>query len=107
MQRGERRAIGIDLEDRSGAVRATVGGRSVEVCVRAGALDCTKLPSCPDRRVLVVLQGTDWMKPDPEIADVSTSGNDRAFPNPYVFPFHALPHPLPGAPGTTGYPPQQ
>lgn len=74
---------------------------------RAGALDCTKLPSCPDRRVLVVLQGTDWIKPDSQIADVSTSGNDRAFPNPYVFPFLASAHPLPGAPGTTGYPPQQ
>src|SRR5207237_254571 len=28
------------------------------------ALDCSVLPSCPDRRVLAVLQGTDFIKPD-------------------------------------------
>jgi hypothetical protein len=72
-----------------------------------GALDCSVLPSCPDRRVLVVLQGTDWMKPDSQIPDVSTSGNDRAFPSPLVFPFHPSAHPLPGAPGTVGFPAQQ
>lgn len=49
---------------------------------RAGALDCTILPSCPDRRVLVVLQGTDWIKPDSQIEDlmVNISGNDSPFP---------------------------
>lgn len=71
------------------------------------ALDCSTLPSCPDRRVLVVLQGTDFIKPDAAVPDVSTSGNDRAFPVPYVFPFFPTPHPLPGAAGTVGFPPQQ
>lgn len=49
---------------------------------RAGALDCTELPSCPDRRVLVVLQGTDWIKPDAQIQALSLdiSGNDSPFP---------------------------
>lgn len=69
------------------------------------ALDCSKLPSCPDRRVLVVLQGTDFIKPDSQVADVSTSGTDQPFlPD---FPFFATPHPLPGEPGTIGFPPQQ
>jgi hypothetical protein len=74
---------------------------------RSGALNCTELPSCPDRRVLVVLQGTDWMKPDAQVIDVSISGNDRPFPDPFVFPFHPTPQPFPGAPGTTGFPPQE
>jgi hypothetical protein len=73
------------------------------------ALDCSTLPllSCPNRRVFVVLQGTDWMKPDSAIADVSISGNDRAFPSPFVFPFHPSAHPFPGSPDTTGFPLQQ
>ncbi|MGE0824768.1 MAG: DUF4331 family protein [Candidatus Binatia bacterium] len=71
------------------------------------ALDCTALPSCPDRRVLVVLQGTDFIEPDDQIEDLSTGGNDRAFPDPYVFPFFASAHPLPGTSGTTGFPPQE
>lgn len=70
------------------------------------ALDCSVLPVCPDRRALVVLQGTDFIKPDQEIPDLSISGNDRLFPSPFVFPFHPSPHPFPGAPGTTGFPPQ-
>ena len=73
------------------------------------ALDCTKLPSCPDRRILVVLQGTQFIKADAQLGDLSTSGNDRPFLT--TFPFLALPHPLPGetnpAPGTVGFPPQQ
>ena len=71
------------------------------------ALDCTVLPSCPDRRVLVVLQGTDFIEPDEQIEDLSAGGNDREFPDPYVFPFFASSHPLPGAEGTTGFPPQE
>ena len=67
-------------------------------------LDCTVLPSCPDRRVLVVLQGTQFIKPDSQLGDLTTSGNDRAFLT--VFPFLATPHPLPGEPGTVGFPPQ-
>jgi hypothetical protein len=70
------------------------------------ALDCTTFP-CPDRHVLVVLQGTDFIKPDAEVPDVTTSGNDRPFPDPYVFPFFPSPHPVPGEEGTVGFPPQQ
>ena len=69
------------------------------------ALDCSVLPQCPDRRVLIVLQGTDFIKPDPDVADLTTSGNDRPFNT--AFPFLANPHPLPGDPGTVGFPPQQ
>jgi hypothetical protein len=70
------------------------------------ALDCSTLPSCPDRRVLVVLQGTDFIKPDADIPDVSASGNDRPFLT--AFPFLPDPHPLPGAPGTDpAFPPQE
>jgi hypothetical protein len=73
------------------------------------ALDCSVLPGCPDRRVLAVLQGTDFIKPDAQLGDLSTSGNDR--PLRTEFPFIGLPHPLPGndtpAPGTVGFPPQQ
>jgi hypothetical protein len=74
-----------------------------------GALDCSVLPACPDRRVLAVLQGTDFIKPDAQLGDLSTSGDDRPFRA--DFPFVGLPHPLPGnttpAPGTVGFPPQQ
>ncbi|MBM4259303.1 MAG: DUF4331 domain-containing protein [Deltaproteobacteria bacterium] len=71
------------------------------------ALDCSTLPSCPDRRVLVVLQGTDFIEADEDIADLSEGGNERDYPNPYVFPFFASAHPFPGSPGTTGFPEQQ
>jgi hypothetical protein len=57
------------------------------------ALDCSVLPACPDRRVLVVLQGTDFIKPDAEVPEVMTSGNDATFHS--VFPFIANPHGLP------------
>jgi hypothetical protein len=63
-----------------------------------------------DRRVLAVLQGTDWIKPDSQVGNVSGNvapygGNDRAFLT--AFPFLANPHPLPGEPGTVGFPVQQ
>lgn len=63
-----------------------------------------------DRRVLAVLQGTDWIKPDAQVGNVSGNaapfgGNDR--PLLTQFPFLAAPHPLPGEPGTVGYPTQQ
>jgi hypothetical protein len=69
------------------------------------ALDCSVLPGCPDRRVLIVLQGTDFIKPDAQIADLTASGNDLPFNT--TFPFIANPHPLPGDPGTIGFPIQQ
>jgi hypothetical protein len=73
------------------------------------ALDCSILPACPDRRVLAVLQGTDFIRSDDTLGDLSVSGNDRPFrPD---FPFIGFAHPLPGndtpAPGTVGFPPQQ
>jgi Domain of unknown function (DUF4331) len=63
-----------------------------------------------DRRVLAVLQGTDWIKPDAQVGNVSGNtapfgGNDQ--PLLVQFPFLAAPHPLPGETGTVGFPPQQ
>jgi len=63
-----------------------------------------------DRRVLAVLQGTDWIKPDAQVGNVSGNvapygGNDEPFLS--AFPFLADPQPLPGDPGTVGFPPQQ
>lgn len=69
------------------------------------ALDCTVLPQCPDRRVLAVLQGTDFIKPDALITNLAINGNDRPLLS--DFPFFGTPHPLPGEPGTVGFPPQQ
>ena len=63
-----------------------------------------------DRRVLAVLQGTDWIKTDAQVGNVSGNvapygGNDQ--PLLAQFPFLAAPHPLPGEAGTVGFPPQQ
>lgn len=63
-----------------------------------------------DRRVLAVLQGTDWIKPDAQVGNVSGNvapfgGNDQ--PLLAQFPFLAAPHPLPGEAGTVGFPAQQ
>ena len=78
------------------------------------ALDCKAYPACGDRRVLVVLQGTQFIKPDASITTYASPGgapnaaivgNDRAFAA--TFPYLAAPAPLPGEPGTTGYPAQQ
>jgi hypothetical protein len=68
------------------------------------ALDCSTFP-CKDRRVFAVLQGTDFIEPDGEITELKTNGTDRAVSN--VFPYFASPHPLPGEPGTVGFPPQE
>ena len=63
------------------------------------ALDCTVLLdaagklACPDRRVLVVLQGTTFNKPDAQLGDLSIAGNDVVFEP--TFPFLGLPHALP------------
>jgi hypothetical protein len=64
---------------------------------RAGALEVT------DRRFLAVLQGTDFIRPDSTLGDLSTSGNDKTIPS--TFPFLAEPHPRPGDEGSIGFPP--
>ena len=63
---------------------------------RAGAL------TLGDPRVTAVLQGTDFIRPDSTLGDLTTSGNDQ--PLPATFPFIAPPNPLPGEPGTTPFP---
>ncbi len=67
---------------------------------RAGALNFAT-----DRRVLAVLQGTDFTRPDSTLGDLSVSGNEKAIET--TFPYLPLPHPLPGAAGTVGFPPAQ
>lgn len=69
------------------------------------ALGCLQFPECEDRRVLVVIQGTQWIKPDAQVTDYTNGGNDQPFLT--TFPYIAAPAPLPGAAGTIGYPPQQ
>jgi hypothetical protein len=68
------------------------------------ALNCTAFPNCQDRRVLVVLQGTQFIKPDNTITNY-LDGNDYPFLT--TFPYIANPHPLPGDAGTIDYPTQQ
>ncbi len=63
-----------------------------------------------DPRVMAVLQGTDWIKPDGQVGNVSGNvapygGNDQPLLS--TFPFLAAAQPLPGDPGTVGFPPQQ
>jgi hypothetical protein len=69
------------------------------------ALNCVAYPACGDRRVLVVLQGTQFIKPDSMVTTYNYEGNDLAFPT--TFPYLAAPHPLPGDAGTINYPVQQ
>lgn len=69
------------------------------------ALECSAFPSCQDRRVLTVVQGTTFNKPDAQLANFAIVGNDQPFLP--TFPYIALPHPLPGDAGTVGFPPQQ
>src|SRR5437868_5209761 len=69
------------------------------------ALECSAFPSCQDRRVLTVVQGTTFNKPDADLTDFTIVGNDRQFLP--TFPYLALPHPLPGESGTVGFPVQQ
>jgi hypothetical protein len=68
------------------------------------ALGCLQFPQCEDRRVLVVLQGTQFITPDANITQY-LDGNDLPFLA--AFPYLAAPHPLPGAAGTVNFPPQQ
>ena len=63
-----------------------------------------------DRRTLAVLDGTDFIRPDSQVGDVS--GNAPPYggnPQPFLttFPFLPAPNPLPGETGTTGFPAQQ
>ncbi len=69
------------------------------------ALNCTAFPACQDRRVLVVFQGTQFIKPDSTQSNVAFEGNDLPFLT--TFPYLAAPHPLPGDAGTVNYPVQQ
>ena len=59
---------------------------------RAGAL------TLGDARVTAVLQGTDYIRADSGLGDVTVSGNDQPFLK--TFPYLAPPNPLPGEPGT-------
>jgi Domain of unknown function (DUF4331) len=63
---------------------------------RAGALNLAT-----DPRVLLVVQGTDFIKADKDLGDLTTGGNDRPFLT--AFPFFATPNPLPGEDGTTNF----
>ena len=63
---------------------------------RAGAL------TLGDPRVTAVLQGTDFIRPDSTLGDVSVSGNDQTFLT--TFPFLGPPNPLPGDTGTVPFP---
>jgi hypothetical protein len=65
---------------------------------RAGALNFD------DRRVLAVLQGSDFIKPDNQLGSLGDAGNDRPFANPFAFPFLGAPHPIPGEADTVGFP---
>jgi len=63
-----------------------------------------------DRRTLAVLDGTDFIRPDSQVADVSGraapyGGNPQPFL--LTFPFLPAPSPLPGETGNIGFPPQQ
>jgi hypothetical protein len=69
------------------------------------ALNCLAFPACGDRRVLVVLQGTQFIKPDTMVLNTTYEGNDYAFSS--TFPYIAAPHPLPGDANTINYPVQQ
>ncbi len=66
-----------------------------------------------DRRVLAVLDGTDFIRADAQVGDVSGSSAPYGGPPPNsqslltTFPFLATPNPLPGDPGTVGFPLQQ
>jgi Domain of unknown function (DUF4331) len=81
-------------------------GASSDGTVRPGSLDCSSLP-CPDRRVLAVLDGTDFIRPDVGIVALSLGDSANDLPLSTSFPFLASEHPLPGNPGTVDFPPQE
>ena len=80
-------------------------GASSDGSVRKGSLDCSALP-CPDRRVLAVLDGTDFIRPDADIVALSLGDSGNDLPLSTSFPFLAPEHPLPGEVGTVDFPPQ-
>ena len=55
-----------------------------------------------DPKINIVLQGTDFIRPDSTLGDLSVSGNDQPFLT--TFPYIAKPNPIPGEPGTTPFP---
>jgi hypothetical protein len=55
-----------------------------------------------DPKIGAVIEGTDFIRPDSALGDLTTSGNDQPFLT--SFPFFAPPNPLPGEPGTTAFP---
>lgn len=63
---------------------------------RAGALGGS------DRRLFAVLQGTQFIRPDSTLGDLTTSGNDK--PILRVFPFLGTINARPGDPGYVGFP---
>jgi hypothetical protein len=76
----------------------------------SGPARANALNFATDRRVLAVVQGTDWIKPDSQVGNVSGNvapygGNDQQFLT--TFPFLAAPASLPGEPGNVGFPAQQ
>ena len=52
--------------------------------------------------ITAVIEGTDWIRPDSTLSDLTTSGNDLPFLT--TFPFLAPPNPLPGDAGTVAFP---
>lgn len=75
-------------------------------------LQCTQLlvaplgnePLCEDHRVQAVLSGTNFVRTDLSLPDITQTGNDRPFRS--NFPWLADPHPLPSDIGVVGFPPQ-
>jgi hypothetical protein len=63
---------------------------------RPGALAVT------DQVLFAVLEGTDFIRPDSTLTDLTVSGNDQTFLT--AFPFFAPANPLPGETGTTPFP---
>jgi hypothetical protein len=47
----------------------------------------------PDGRIFAVLQGTDFLKPDSQLGDLSTSGNDAQFAEEFPYLAPAFPRP--------------
>lgn len=63
------------------------------------------LVPCEDARIFNVLQGTDWIEfTQFQVNNLANQGN--VIPLSASFPYHGL-HPVPGEPGTVGFPAQQ